>query len=75
MKRLRTIGWALLVIALAVLCFVGIQLYSIYNLHNFSLGHFSIISQRLAFVGLILVTIGTLLIRIKKEPETKQTPS
>jgi hypothetical protein len=75
MKRLRIIGLALFVIALVVLCFVGIQLYLINNLHNFSLGHFSIISQGLEWVALILGTIGGLLIRIKKDPETKQTPS
>jgi hypothetical protein len=75
MRRLRLVGYVFIVGAFAILFYVGIQLFLINNLHNFTLGQFNNISSDLEFIALGLAIVGTVIRLITKEPKSKQTPS
>jgi hypothetical protein len=75
MRLLRLVGYVFIMCAFGILFYVGIQLYLINNLHNFTLGQFNSISSDLEFIALGLAIVGTVIRLITKEPKSKQTPS
>jgi predicted tellurium resistance membrane protein TerC len=75
MRRLRLVGYIFFVGAFVILLYIGIQLYLINNLHNFTLGQFNNISTYLEFIALGLAIVGSVIRLITKEPKSKQTHS
>jgi hypothetical protein len=75
MRRLRLVGYVFIVGAFAILLYLGVQLFFINNLHNFTLGQFNNISADLEFIALGLAIAGSVIRLITKEPKTKKAPS